>query len=365
MNIPLKAALCSFLLICLGTKSLAQNNEMKILIKDCMTGKPLSDVVVVSDNEQILGNTDNNGICIFKPFNDFVYIKHIGYTDTAFSLRGNDIIVCLKQLANNLDEVKKTEKKINPAEYLSELKKSNLNDFIQSDSNLYYSFENTVSVPDSNWKEITTGAFEFQNRGYTDNHYPECYYTSFNYYIDTAFATSSFYKKITWSKIRDLLNADWVKKNVYEFRATGNLINMRADSLGLVFSYQFATSIYGSIHPLIARFYFNNDKKIDSVVRYNNAEFVPKRNINRQLTYGRTKELKIVYVYTTTYPRVVSEIKSDFIFERDDIRAIVHTRIKLLSQTPVQKMFFPVMDLPNLSNYKRIHNIPLYKNIFK
>lgn len=343
-----KAIVCSFLSFFIFTKSIGQTSIKELSFVDCKSQVKLADVVLFDDSNHLIGTTDDSGKCkvdIIK-YNK-VAVSKFGYRDTVFALKNSNSF-CLQEKQNSLSEVNVISEKIDPTEYLIKLRNQNIKNFIHEDSEVYYSFKYRLTNSSDTLIE-SDGVIMIHYHDYAEFNM-DIYYVQINYHQSPLL--SKKVKKpdnIYTSPIEDyyldgIKNDSHIWQNLKDSHNTD--MSSSIDS-GLVFRYW---SGNGNHKILYGKYYFDNSKNIDSILIYHSFKMLlHKLNISN----GK-QDYCLEYVYSNTYPRVLSTMKSNKVLIVDGELYDLNFEMNILNEKPAIKLFEKAIRTPTPSVWEHL-----------
>lgn len=146
--------------------SFAQNNH-KVQCVDMDTNTPIENVTI-QDSRSHLGFTNNNGESEFNTKQTMIICTHLSYVDTIIYLQNEKPQIIKLQRQSNLLKESKVSSKYDQHAHLKRLIKKNKRLSDQVDSTLYYYFEISYTVEETNDSSFISGVMKLPFTGFDD-----------------------------------------------------------------------------------------------------------------------------------------------------------------------------------------------------
>jgi hypothetical protein len=248
--------------------------ELKVV--DCVTQSELNECLIFSTKGDLLGITNYEGECSFNSIDisekQKVVIQKFDYKTIEIELKNGQNSICLERLLINLAQIEISSNFDINKYFLELIKKTKSNGLTYSDT-LFYEFDYTLALPDSNWTETLSGVLAVPRKPINKNYWQQAYYTQYLYYIDSIFFTSDIYAECPPSIIKRSINNEgavlYKRRKIEKFIRKNNFsINTDLNTTSQI-AIQFNSEIKDVYHSI---FIFNRE---DSCLSRNISYFAP------------------------------------------------------------------------------------------
>lgn len=187
---------------------IAFNVQAQIQVTDCASKIPVPQANCYNLHAELMGTTDDKGWLRVPVVSFPLFLQATGYETLTIPDSASLQNICMSHIAEQLDEVEISSRKMTIGEYLLSLYEGYKEHYIGKDTILYYRFTYTITFPDSNWSENTHGYIAYRIHKHSKisfrNVLEDLSIIQYNYTAtNKEFTRSKVYKKI--NVVRPLL----------------------------------------------------------------------------------------------------------------------------------------------------------------